>query len=290
MNKKPDDITRFELHKMSKGFLFKILEDKNLQREKLKTPCIRDFHAIIWVKKGAVKYQTDFKKFEASEDSLLFVAKDSLHYFTYISEDCELQSIVFTPSFIYRKNNDLSHLARFNAQEHKLGIHNIKLSNADKAFFKIISQQLIDINNREDTTSKSENQYHLLCVFLIRCGELQNKANVAQSFDKKDILIRDFTELLEQHFKQNAKVEFYTNELNISAKQLYRLVKAQFNVSVKEKIDQRRILEIKRLLVGSTQSVKEIAIDFGFNEVGNMVKYFKNLTGDTPKAFRDMSK
>ncbi|MNL40944.1 DNA-binding transcriptional regulator AraC [compost metagenome] len=52
-------------------------------------------------------------------------------------------------------------------------------------------------------------------------------------------------------------------------------------------IDQRVMLEAKRLLVHTHESIKEIGFALGFEEPTNFVKYFRKHSGLTPVAFRD---
>jgi AraC family transcriptional regulator, transcriptional activator of pobA len=51
-------------------------------------------------------------------------------------------------------------------------------------------------------------------------------------------------------------------------------------------IDDRVILEQKRLLVHTELSIKELAARTGFAEPTNLVKFFRHHTGQTPRAFR----
>ena len=51
-------------------------------------------------------------------------------------------------------------------------------------------------------------------------------------------------------------------------------------------IDDRVVLEQKRLLAHTDISVKELAERTGFEEPTNLVKFFRQRTGTTPQAFR----
>jgi len=75
-------------------------------------------------------------------------------------------------------------------------------------------------------------------------------------------------------------------KLGTTVKTLSRLVREQNNVSTKALIDERRTLEIKRMLRGTHKPVKEIAYELGFDEPTNMIKYFKKHVGMTPNGFR----
>ena len=99
-------------------------------------------------------------------------------------------------------------------------------------------------------------------------------------------MLLEFNELLSLNFKKEHKVEFYVKKLGISVKKLSRLVREQNNVSTKTLIDERRTLEIKRMLRGTNKPVKEIAYELGFDEPTNMIKYFKKRVGMTPIGFR----
>ena len=58
------------------------------------------------------------------------------------------------------------------------------------------------------------------------------------------------------------------------------------NKPVKEYIHEQLIMEIKRFLMNTDLSIKEIAYKTGFDEPTNFVKYFKKNTSSTPSAFR----
>lgn len=53
-------------------------------------------------------------------------------------------------------------------------------------------------------------------------------------------------------------------------------------------INERRLLEIKRLLRGTSKSSKAIAYDLNFDEPTNMFKFFRKHVGMSPNEFRDV--
>jgi len=57
--------------------------------------------------------------------------------------------------------------------------------------------------------------------------------------------------------------------------------------SPKELIDDRILLEAKRLLVYGNKSIKEIAFQLGFEEPTNFIKYFRKHIDKTPMEFRE---
>ena len=64
------------------------------------------------------------------------------------------------------------------------------------------------------------------------------------------------------------------------------VTKSIVNKSTKQFIDEINTKLIKRLLINTKLSVKEIAYQSGFEETTNFYKYFKRQTQTTPEQFR----
>lgn len=95
-----------------------------------------------------------------------------------------------------------------------------------------------------------------------------------------------FSRLLGQQFvvwKQPAR---YADELAISVAHLNDTVKAITGRSVSTHIQQRSVLEAKRLLCHTDLSVKEIGYQVGYDEPVYFGKLFRKVTGTTPRHFR----
>ncbi len=288
---KTDDITFYEAKNTGRGLPFAIVNHSELvSSNDLFTPSLRDFHVIFWFKKGTGKYYIDFKEYTFEPNTVILLSKDHLQYFEPFEADCELQSVVFSPTFIYRNDTDLKHLFNFNAGCYYDGVQVIKLKESDTLFLEGISEKLNKVYYNWDGKEQSEAFYHLLCLFLIKCEGLQQDDHVSNiPLDENSKTLMDFNQLLEENFKTESKVEFYVDALSTSVKTLSRIIKDQYKISTKAVIDERRTLEMKRELRGTTKSIKEIAYDLGFDEPTNMVKYFKKHTGSTPTAFRDQT-
>ena len=76
------------------------------------------------------------------------------------------------------------------------------------------------------------------------------------------------------------------NDLGFSPRTLTRACQAAVGRSAKAVIDQRVILEARRLLVAPEATVEATADALGFSEVGNFAKFFRRLAGETPHTWR----
>jgi AraC-like DNA-binding protein len=98
-------------------------------------------------------------------------------------------------------------------------------------------------------------------------------------------LARFFT-ILERDHARTRSVAHYARAAGISARRLGELLVAHTGKTTKQVIDERVVLELKRLLAHSELSVKELAVATGFAEPTNLVKFFRHHARQTPLAFR----
>ncbi|MGW6730994.1 helix-turn-helix domain-containing protein, partial [Nocardia sp. NPDC055029] len=95
-----------------------------------------------------------------------------------------------------------------------------------------------------------------------------------------------FRDEIEAGFRTHHKVTEYAARLSYSTRTLNRLARENTGLSAKELIDERVILEAKRLLAHSPDTVTRIAEHLGFDDQSNFAKYFHHRTATTPIEFR----
>ena len=254
--------------------------------DELLTPSLRNFHVIFWFKKGKGKYFIDFEEYDFEPNTIVLISKNQINYLAPEEDDWEVQSITFTTEFLYRNDNDLRNLFSFNMTTHVEGVQVIHPNDEAKLLLENTSNQLFDIFKWESEL-KGSSFYHLVSLFLLYLEKDRPEHNGnCEEVDENTKLALAFDQLLEENYKQEFSVSFYADSLTLTSKTLSRLTNKHHKRSPKAVIDERRILEIKRLLKGTTQSLKEIAYLFSFDEPTNMVKYFKKHTDSTPNNFR----
>jgi transcriptional regulator, araC family len=92
--------------------------------------------------------------------------------------------------------------------------------------------------------------------------------------------------LLETHFSIQHQLAFYSDALSCHEKTLNQTCRQYAGLTAKQFINQRILLESKRLLAYTKASVKEIAWQLGFEEATHFGKFFKKEMPKTPLAFR----
>ena len=105
--------------------------------------------------------------------------------------------------------------------------------------------------------------------------------------DQKLAIVRQFNLLVENHYKKQHSVKFYADQVNRSPKTLSNLFALYNEKSPLTVIQERVVLEAKRLLLYTDKSAKEIAYDLGFEDAAYFSNFFKKNTELTPSDFRN---
>lgn len=100
-------------------------------------------------------------------------------------------------------------------------------------------------------------------------------------------LIRKFHILVEQHFKEKHQVTDYAQLLFKSPKTISNIFKKAGYPTPLAIINERIILEAKRLLLFSDKTAEQVSYELGYSEGGHFSKFFKSHCGLPPVEFRN---
>lgn len=94
-----------------------------------------------------------------------------------------------------------------------------------------------------------------------------------------------FADALELHFRELHRAADYAELLGCSVRTLSRAAREATGKGVRELIDERRLLEARRLLVDARWDARSVAVHLGFTDPSNFGRFFRDRTGLTPAAF-----
>ncbi len=130
----------------------------------------------------------------------------------------------------------------------------------------------------------------LLKRYIIKATRLvKEQQHLEQEYSPKLELLRQFNILVESHFKNEHQVVFYAEQLNKSPKTLSNTFR-QYNTAPLKIIQNRLILEAKRLLSYTDLSQKEVAYELGFEDASHFSRFFKNKVEISPSSFKNSKK
>lgn len=101
-----------------------------------------------------------------------------------------------------------------------------------------------------------------------------------------NITVKFFT-LLYKHYREHRSVEFYADQMNISADYLNKAIRRVYGIAPKKFINEQLTEEIKFRLTHTEQSVKEIAQSLHFDDTSYFCRFFRKQTHLSPMDFRN---
>lgn len=105
-----------------------------------------------------------------------------------------------------------------------------------------------------------------------------------QHFERRTT-VAAFADAVERHFATSRQVTWYAHRLGYSERTLSRATQEATGRTAKEFVDDRVILEAKRLLAHDGTTVAECARRTGFDDPANFSKFFRSRCGLPPGGF-----
>jgi AraC family transcriptional regulator, transcriptional activator of pobA len=116
---------------------------------------------------------------------------------------------------------------------------------------------------------------------------LEPDFHVDGNLNRADEITYQFENLIQSEYKKRLNLKEYAEKLYISAPYLREAVKKSTGKPAYKLIREYQILEAKSLLLQSNESVKSVALELGFDDPSNFVKFFKKHAGLTPLNYRE---
>ena len=219
---------------------------------------------------------------QLGEGDALIMPPGEIHAFNQDYNDTSYV-VLFTESFFIQNISAVGQVELYDIFNHDVGVQKYQCPNE-------ITTLIAALLAERDATIAGPNQSSifgaLLSVFLLKINRLRGNLAKQRPNDFDLDLFTRFRRLLKIGYKSGREVKSYAQKLNISAKQLNHLCQSVTGKNVKTVIDNYVLMQIKRNLLTTVLTSKEIGYLVGFDDPANFVKYFKRLTNQTPSQFR----
>lgn len=247
------------------------------------------FYHIIWFQQGSPTHLVDFNPIKIKANTLLFLNKDIVQRF-----DDKIKfggkAILFTDSFYCKTETDTKFLQNSILFNDLFSVSQIQVDSKFKLFADLLHQMTEELQNNKDNSQAYilQNLLHNFLLYSERERRKQNFAEIKRGADLDYTML--FKDLLEASYKSQKQVNYYAKQIIITEKRLNQATTKILGKTPKEIIDERIVLEAKRILAHTTESVKEIGYYLGFDEPTNFIKYFKKHSKFTPTEFREKNR
>lgn len=141
-------------------------------------------------------------------------------------------------------------------------------------------------DNPDVQSQQIKNALMLSLVLIVISVFTKSVSQCEGLYSRAENLTRSFFTLLLQHFETERNVSFYANKLCITPKYLSTIIKSVTKFSVQNWINEVVLIEIKRYLRTTEQTVQQISERLHFSTPSSFVRFFRMHTGETPLAYR----
>ncbi|MDR2275794.1 MAG: AraC family transcriptional regulator [Sphingobacterium sp.] len=243
-----------------------------------------DFYMVCLFTSGHGKHMVDFNEVDVSPGKMLIITPGQIHSFD-PSEGYDANTVVFTADFFNRTELHQKFLSRsplFNVA--------IKISQFDIKKNMLEFNYLYNAIVKELKSPVDQYQGDLLCnhlfTMLLMAERLLEPEYKTAVMSREILLISSFKSVVEKKLHEHWTVKQYADYLNVSPRTLQNSFRNVTDITPKEWLKDRLLLEIKRKLLFSTLTISEVSYHLGFKDISYFVRFFKKLSGITPAYFR----
>lgn len=253
-------------------------EEPSLQKEK-------GLYKFIWVRQGSVIVEIDHQEMQLRQDEVISLTH--LQHLVFKSVDGEYLALLFNSNFycIYGNDHEVSCSGfLFNGSSHLI---HFTLNGQERRQLDEVTSAMAEEFTVTDSLQE-EMLRILLKRFIIQCTRIaRNRLNITQEKESGFEVIRQYYNLVDEHYKTKKQVQDYADLLHKSPKTLSNIFSTCQLPSPLRVIHERVEAEAKRLLIYSNKNVKEIADLLGFEDQASFSRFFKNMTGQSAVQFRN---
>lgn len=240
-----------------------------------------DRHSFFLLEKGMVTMEIDFQKYKIIAPSIIYMHPSQVHRIL------SFKNVTVNAIGINDENLNSDYLKLLE------NISPAKPLILEKDSFSLLLEAVklcLKFSTAKEHTLRLaflKDSVNAVIAFIISYYLRQKKSR--DKLSRFEMVSKSFRELLESNFVLLKNPAAYAKKLNISTSYLNECVKNVSGYPVSHHIQQRVILEAKRLLYHSDKSVKEISADLGYEDYPYFSRLFTKVTGISALVFRARS-
>ena len=244
-----------------------------------------DFFLCVLFSKGSGIHEIDFNRYTIKPGSVYFLRPGQTHYWQF---DNQPEGYIFfhTQNF-YELHFSKSKLEQF---PYYYSYKNTPTLHIDSNETKRIELIFGNINDeyRKNLPYKKQKIASLINMAYVDLARHYSTFEATKDTTSVTYIetLRSLERGIDMHYKTEKSAKFYASKLNITPKHLNRIVKNTLGKTTTDLITERVILESKRLIVHSNNSLFTISETLGYQDYAYFSKVFKLKTDLTPLEFK----
>jgi AraC family transcriptional regulator, transcriptional activator of pobA len=274
-------------HNTPSPFVIKTMEEiEQRQGGIADEPHRHNYYTVIWSYAATGRHIIDFREYAIEPQHIFFVSPEQVHQ---VITDPHPTGVVilFTPEFLQKnsiREDFISNLKIFRDID---DTPPLPINPEMQGSLRLFADQMLNAF-RSNNEMRLEAIGAYLKLFLLECNghcSLFPGSNT-QNMEVGRSMVRHFKDLVEKNYRTWHQVKEYAEQLNVSPNYLNEVIKSAIHKSAKDYIQNRLMLEAKRMGLFTNKSIKEIGFDLGFDDPSHFSKFFKSNTGQSFAEFK----
>ncbi len=249
-------------------------------------PHRHNFYELLFFVNGYGKHEIDFTVFPLENNAVHFVSPGQIHKLT-AKPKTKGFVLCFTEDFILSDGKE-NFNQKFPFYDEGFANPIMKLNHSlSSEIYHLAKSIYYEFKLNPDFSSDVLRSY--LNIILVKLRQsFFNQQNTVKHIgsDKKEKMLL-FKKLINTFYLQHKPVSFYSDKISVSPNHLNALCKKHEGKTAIHLIQERSLLEAKRLLHATEMSVKEISFHLNFEDVSYFNRFFKKLQHLTPIQYRE---
>jgi AraC family transcriptional activator of pobA len=246
------------------------------------------FYQLLFITHGEGTHWVESEPFHYSRGTLFALEEGQVQAYD-PNPEREGYVVLFAREYFYRYSTDLEWLFGLSLFNTCLAPSVVQLPPEECGHFLALLQCMKDELTATPDFAEDDILRNLLRALILRaerCKRAQDGGKAFLCSAQDHHLLIQFRTALETRYASCRGVRDYAAAVAVSPKKLNKITRTYLGRSAKQAIDERVVLEIKRLLMYSDFTMHEIAYATGFTDPANMTRLFKHYARLTPAQFR----
>lgn len=256
----------------------------------ISNPYRSDHFVFIMVMGGEFVVNINAERYHVRKQNAIFIPPDAIRQTVSLSSNCEAAIFAFNVNYlvsagIYEQAIDVVS---------SVPIKNSPFLELDKEEFSLLSDMLRLLEYKLNAPSASiyfeKSIHYLFASIVFELGIIFSKRQYLKDFkgSRKAELTSQFLDKLKQYYKTERTVIDYANRLNVTPNHLSQTIKEVTGKTAGALIDEVVLMEASSLLKNSSLSIAEVAAALNFKDQFMFSRYFKKMSGVSPREYRKL--
>lgn len=267
-----------------KNFYVRTFRDHISDNHFIEKPHGHDFYLILIITQGSGVHTIDFQDYVIEPGAMFVLSPGQVHQWD-LSPDIDGHVLFFTREyFLLDFNHDK--LTRLPFFKTTFSTPYLKITPSEQKAIEVLYQQINTEYQKHQFNYHEMIRLYLNMMFIELSRMYKEKAEVDFVYSYELIQLNCFESLIDDHFKDHESLPFYADKMHLSMKQLSYLSKKTVGKTPSEMIQERIILEAKRLIIHSDLPINLISAELNYNDSSYFIRIFKKVCNQTPDQFR----